>query len=225
MTTQYILPLPHDPAMGPDDFMTTASNREAMGWVENWPNWPAPCLTVVGPVGSGKTHLMHVWLARTGGRLLTFDALLTVQAVDLVAHNNRLALDNAENIAGDAGREEALFHLYNTVRESGGTLMLTAQKAPAQWGVALPDLRSRLCAAPVAMMGAPDDVLLSGLLIKQFRDRQIDLESAVLDFILPRVERTPAAIRALVERLDHLSLAEGRKITIPLVRQIFMLPR
>jgi chromosomal replication initiation ATPase DnaA len=73
---------------------------------------------------------------------------------------------------------------------------------------------------PAANLGAPDDALLAALIVKQFRDRQIDLDAGVIAYLTPRMPREAASARDLVERLDKASLAEGRKITVALARRI-----
>ena len=70
MTRQLPLSLPHDEAMDAADFFVTASNREAMAWIDKWPDWPAHCIVIHGPSGSGKTHLARLWQQRSGARLL-----------------------------------------------------------------------------------------------------------------------------------------------------------
>lgn len=220
MNRQYPLPLPHDEAMSADDFMIAASNREAAGWLDKWPEWPSHCLVIHGPSGSGKTHLTRMWLARSRGKQVTPDELTAQDAGSLIVSNRHIAIDDAGKIAGDAAGEEALFHLYNLLREMKGFLLLTAPQAPAHWRIGLADLRSRLAAAPAVAIAAPDDELLSALIIKQFRDRQIDIGTDVIAYILPRITRTPAAIRTLVTSLDRASLAEGRGITVALARRV-----
>lgn len=219
MTRQYPLPLPHREAMAADDFMVTDSNREAVGWVDQWPQWPGPCLSLYGPEGCGKTHLMQVWLTKSRGRLLTQDDLKTVD-LGVLTGNQALALDNAEAVAGHPDAEEALFHLYNRLKDAQGFLLLTATKAPAQWNLKLPDLKSRLTSQLAIAITAPDDDLLASLIIKQFRDRQIDIALDVVTYLLPRITRSPAAIRDLVTILDRTSLAEGRGISVALARRV-----
>ena len=220
MTRQYPLPLPYREAMEADDFMVTASNNEAVAWIDKWPDWPTHCLVIHGPSGAGKTHLAHVWQTRSRGKFIEPGNLGAADIGTLAMSNRVIAIDDAETIAGDMAREKGLFHLFNIMRETKGTLLLTAKHAPAQWKLSLPDLRSRLLAAPTAPLTAPDDALLSALMLKQFNDRQLDVGADVIDYILPRLTRTPAAIRDLVSALDRASLAESKRITVSLARRV-----
>ena len=219
MIRQYTLPLPHREAMAADDFMVTDSNREATGWIDQWPSWIVPCIIVHGPAGCGKTHLVQVWLTRSHGTAVTPEDIATAD-LGLLADKKCVALDNADAVAGDRAREEALFHLYNRLCEKRGYLLLTAARPPQQWEIGLPDLRSRLLSMPSIAVTAPDDDLLAALLIKQFRDRQIDISMDLIDYLLPRITRSPEAIREMVATLDRVSLSEGRGITVALVRRI-----
>ena len=116
--------------------------------------------------------------------------------------------------------EEPLLHLYNRLRESGGTMLLSAERPPAQWTLRLADLRSRLAAAPAVALGAPDDRLIEAVLFKLFTDRQLRVTSEVLKFTVKRMERSFAAARRLVAQADRAALAARRDITIPLMRAI-----
>jgi DnaA regulatory inactivator Hda len=218
MTRQYPLPLPHREAMEADDFMVTASNGEAAAWLDKWPDWPAHCLVIYGPAGAGKTHLAHVWQAQAAARLIDAKTIAEEDIATLKAQ--AVAIDDAEKAAGERAREEALLHLYNMLRENKGYLLLTARQAPAHWEIGLPDLRSRLLAVPAVALGAPDDELVAALLVKQLRDRQIEVGMEVIDYLVPRLDRTPEAIRKLVAALDRASLAEGRRITVALARKV-----
>jgi len=125
-------------------------------------------------------------------------------------------IDSAEPIAD----ELKLLQLYNRLREDGGHLLLIARRPVAQWTIELPDLRSRLAAAPSVAIGPPDDQLLAALLLKLFGDRQLQVPEPVLLYLLTHMERSFAAAHRLVEDLDHLSLTEKRPITIPLARLV-----
>ncbi|NKB58910.1 MAG: DNA replication protein [Alphaproteobacteria bacterium] len=216
MNKQLALDLAHRPAHGAEDFLVAPCNAEAIAWLDRWPDWPGPALALHGPAGCGKTHMAHVWKARSGALLLKPDEVAATAPDVLLTRSNRLIIDDAS-----AGQDEhALLHLYNMTREAQGHLLITSRVAPARWAIELPDLRSRLSAAPAVAIGRPDDGLIGAVLVKLFADRQLPVESDVLTFILPRMERTFSAARALVAALDRSSLAARRRITIPLARDV-----
>ena len=128
-------------------------------------------------------------------------------------------LDDAEDCVLE-GLEEPLLHLYNTVAETGRTMLLVSERPPSRWTMGLADLASRLRAAPAVGIGQPDDALMAAIIVKLFADRQIRLDDGVLSFIVPRIERTFAAAQDLVDAVDAASMARKRAITVPLVRQV-----
>ena len=112
------------------------------------------------------------------------------------------------------------FHLFNQIAEQGGTLLLTAERPVAHWNLTLPDLASRLRAAPAVEIGMPDDALIEAVLVKMFMDRQLIIEPGVISYLVPRMERSFAAARSLVLKLDEAALAQQRTITVPLARDV-----
>lgn len=213
MTVPGQLPLvfAHCSALGAEDFMPAASNRDALAWLGRWPDWPAPALVLHGPEGAGKTHLASIWRERTSAAVLDREGLGATLELDAT---RCYLVDPAEPVAD----EVALLQLYNRLREQGGHLLLTAQRPVPQWGLTLPDLASRLTAAPAVAIGLPDDGLLAALLLKLFDDRQLNVPEPVIRYLLIHMERSFAAAHRLVEELDRLSLERQRPITIPLAR-------
>jgi chromosomal replication initiation ATPase DnaA len=207
---QIPLDFDHVAADGIEDFMPSPCNQDALAWLARWPDWPAPALILHGPEGAGKSHLASIWAARSRGLDLTPE-LGDVLALDA---SRCYLLDPAEPVAD----EVKLLQLYNRLREDGGHLLLTATRPAPQWTIRLPDLRSRLAAAPSVAIGAPDDELLAALLLKLFDDRQLSVPEPVIRYLLIHMERSFAAARDLVEELDRLSLVRKRPITIPLAR-------
>jgi len=220
MTEQLALPLPYSTAMGVDDFLVTESNRDAVSWIDKWPDWPIKGLIVLGPASSGKTHISNLWNSKVSGRVLDRQDLLSRSSLDLMDKASSFVIDDADAYAGDAEAEEALFHLYNNVVNGKGWLLLTMSKGAGQAGFVLPDLRSRLLALPVVSLSNPDDRLLEALIIKQFRDRQIEVDIGVVGWLATRAPRDAAGISDLISRLDETSLAMGGKITIALARKV-----
>ena len=114
--------------------------------------------------------------------------------------------------------ERPLLHLYNLLASAGSHLLLAGREPPGRWPIMLPDLRSRLGSVPAIAISAPDDSLLVGILVKLFADRQLRVDGAVIEYLLPRMERSFAAAERLVNCLDRSALALGRAVTINLAR-------
>ncbi|MDD3445622.1 MAG: DNA replication protein [Zavarzinia sp.] len=211
---QIPLDLPFRTALGRADLIVHAGNETAVQWLARWPDWPGRVLALAGPAASGKSHLANVWATDAGALRLDAGAL-TVNAVPDFA-GRPVLIEAADGIVD----EVALFHLINLTREQEGFLLLTARAAPARWPVALPDLRSRLGAVPVARLGLPDEATLSALIAKLLADRQLTLDARLLDWVVTRIDRTPAAAAALVSALDRESLRVGGKLNTALVRRV-----
>jgi chromosomal replication initiation ATPase DnaA len=206
---QLTLDLPHRPALGRDDFLVSPANQQAVAMIDRWPDWLNPGLVLIGPPGSGKTHLAEVWHARSGARICSAGDV-QVSRVPALVEAGALVV---ENLPGHALDQAALFHLINLTRESGGYLLLTSQAHPLAWNLTLSDLLSRLRAMPSAMLGEPDDELLRGLLVKLFSDRQIAVDETIIAYMLTHMERSAAYARQIVETIDRSALAERAEVT------------
>jgi chromosomal replication initiation ATPase DnaA len=212
---QLVFDWPHRPALGRDDFLVTPCNKDAVDWIDLWPEWPAPVLLLYGPSGCGKSHLAAVWQARTGAVSINPTTLPDSAALGAAEIRHRLLED-----ASDVTDNTAFFHLFNQTAEQGGTLLLTAERPVAHWNLTLPDLASRLRAAPAVEIGMPDDALIEAVLVKMFMDRQTIIEPGVISYLIPLMERSFAAARSLVLKLDEAALAQQRTITVPLARDV-----
>ena len=217
---QLALDLGHRPALGRDDFLVAACNRDAVAWLDRWPDWPAGGLAIVGPAGCGKSHLAAVWRAASGAPLLTPAALDGAEPAALLGGAAACVIDDADRDIAGTTRERPLLHLYNHLRELRGQLLLTGRTPPARWPIALPDLASRLAALPAVGVGMPDEALIAAVLVKLFADRQLRVGQDVIMFLVPRLERSFEAARQIVAAIDRAALAGGRPITIPLVRDV-----
>lgn len=218
---QLALDLPLRPAMGREDFLVTPCNELAVAWVDRWPDWPAPALALYGPAGCGKSHLAEVWRERSAARRVDADALLASPAEELLMAGKLLILEDLESpLAASPALQEALFHLYNAIKEQDGQMLLTGRQAPARWTCGLADLRSRLGSLPAVAMEPPDEGLMEALLLKLFVDRQLRVTPEVLRYIVARIERSFEAVSHFVARIDKASLARRRSVTIPLLHEL-----
>ena len=214
---QLALALDHAESLMREDFLPGPSNEMALAMIDRWPDWPARILAVVGPEGSGKSHLASIWSLESGARFLSARAL---ELADLPASLATGALVLEDCLSGDID-ERALFHLLNLVREEDAWLMLTAQSLPTSWPVVLPDLASRLRAMPQVTLSSPDDTLLRAVLVKQFADRQLGVDEPLIAYLLPRIGRSFADARAAVGTLDREALQRGRPVNRALAAELF----
>jgi len=192
-----------------EDFFVTSSNAAALRGVEAWAGWPGGKMVLAGPDGAGKTHLAHIWATAAGAAVVAADHLA---GLDLPSLGPRVVVEDAHGIAANNQAEAALFHLHNLILP-GGRLLITGDAPPRDWGLALPDLISRMQAASLVRLKAPDDALLSAVLVKLFADRQIAVPPNLIAYLVPRIERSLQAAAAVVARLDGLALEQGRSVT------------
>ena len=212
---QLALDLPSEPRYGRGDFLVSPSNQAAFEHFERWPAWADSATLLLGPAGAGKSHLGAIWARRAHARVLSA-ASLPLADVPAMARAGAILVEDADS-APVAERE--LFHLLNLAREAGCWVTLTARRWPDSWGVALPDLLSRLRLAPAVSIGEPDDALVRAVLVKLFVDRQLVVDTSVIEFLALRIERSLAAARSIVEGLDRAALEDGRPITRPMAAE------
>jgi len=218
MAEQLSFDLPAREALGRDNFFVSSANAEAVAMIEGWHGWPSRKLILAGPTGSGKTHLAHVWAGLASARIV---AARNLQEAEIPALSQEAsAIEDAHLVAGDSAAEDALFHLHNLVLAEGHTLLVTARAAPHLWGLALPDLASRMQGTLLTELRSPDDALLSAVLMKLFADRQLRPSPDTIPYIARRIERSFAAAQRIVERLDAQALADRRAITRSLAARV-----
>ncbi|MGJ3262793.1 MAG: HdaA/DnaA family protein [Salinarimonas sp.] len=212
---QLPLDLAGAPSHAEEDFLVGPSNEEAYAAIEAWPGWSDPVLRLEGPRGSGKSHLAAIWAARVGAQAIAARRIGEDDVPRLAAGGAILVED------ADAGPldEPALFHLLNRVRERGGFVLITAASPPEAWGLATRDLLSRLRLAPVARLAPPDDGLFKAVLVKLFLDRQLVVDTSVVDYLALRLERSLAAAGEAVAALDADALSAKRRITRPMAAE------
>jgi chromosomal replication initiation ATPase DnaA len=215
-TLQLTLPLVLPVSWRDEDFLISDANRAAVAWIDQWPHWPVPALVLTGPAGCGKSHLAHRFAARSGAALVDAKMLAAVDPLQLAASTPAVVVEDADQAAD--GHAVSLLHLVNAAKEAGASLLLTAKAPPAAWALPLADLRSRLRAMATVEIVAPDDALLAAVMVKLFADRQLRTDESVIAYLLPRIERSFAAAKAVVAALDAASLQRGRPVTVALAR-------
>ncbi len=218
MPEQLGFDLPGITALDRADFLVAPSNEIAVALIEGWQNWPARKLVLVGPEGSGKTHLAHVWAAQSGAVICQAEMLSTADVPQL--SQTCVVVEDVPDIVNDSAAQQTLFHLHNLVLAEGHALLMTGDRAPKHWHLSLPDLQSRVEGTQTAALDPPDDALLSAVLAKLFADRQITPKADVIPYLILRIDRSFAAALDIVAKLDAASLARKRPITRRLASEL-----
>lgn len=199
-----------------EDFFISASNRDALNVVDNLNTWQFFAYNIYGETGSGKTHLVHIFSKAYDSGIVSAHDIEMSNFYDYYENNKVLVIEDVD----DTINQEAMFHLYNLYKNEGGFLLFTSQKPIAQLNFGIKDLQSRLIAVPSVEILAPDDDLLSALIIKLCDDRQLALGVDVLTYIIKHIDRSFSYIKVLIEELDSLSLMRQKPVNIAMVKEI-----
>lgn len=220
---QLVLALDHAISYAREDFLEGPSNAKALALIERWPDWPSRLIALVGPEGSGKSHLAAVWAAASGARVISAKRLGETDLPQSLATGALVVedLDAATSGEGPGLDERALFHLINLAREEGADILFTSRVSPPSLPVSIRDLQSRLRMLPVVELEAPDDALLRALLVKLAADRQLAVDAALVNFLANRIERSFAGAHRAVAELDEEALRRHRPVTRALAAELF----
>jgi chromosomal replication initiation ATPase DnaA len=189
--SQIALPFDWPPDPRDDEFLVSDSNARAVQMLEHWSTWPVMAVVLTGPRKSGRSLLARIFAAKSGGEII----------------------DDAERQS-----ETAIFHAWNRAQETRHPLVVVADATPPEWSIKLPDLRSRLTASPIARIGPPDETLMQALFERLFLRRGLDARPDLIQWLVPRVERSHIALLRTIDVLDQAVLERHRRLSIPLAR-------
>jgi chromosomal replication initiation ATPase DnaA len=194
---QIALPLDQLRSGESNSLIITDANAAIVAALGDAANWPGRCAILTGPSRSGKSLIGRYFETRCNG----------------------VVIDDAE-----AAGEEALFNAWNRAQGTGAgegvPLLLISRFAPADWQIALPDLRSRLASALLLSLSPPDDELIQQLLQKHLTDRGTAIGPEALSYVSRRIERSYAALESFAKTANTMALAEGGAINLALVKRV-----
>ena len=180
-----------------------------------------------GQPGSGKSHLLqalcndaakhdfaavYIPLSEFGN----FDSAMLdgLEKLDIVC------LDDVERIAGNRDWEQAMFHLFNRMREQQTPMVMTSAESPLASSLELKDLSSRLAWDLVFHLETLDESESLQALKKRAMVRGFDLPDDVAMYLFRRVSRDMHNLFKLLDGLDQASLVAKKKLTIPFVKEL-----
>jgi chromosomal replication initiation ATPase DnaA len=213
---QLAFTLPHAESLTRDNFLEGPANAAALALIDAWPEWPSGTMMLVGPEGSGKSHLAAIWADESGARSTSAHALGAADVPDALT-TGALVVEDLRPREVD---ERALFHLLNLAREQAAFVLITGRISPSAMEVDLRDLGSRLRALPTVALSPPDEQLFRALIVKFCADRQLAIDESVVSYLVSRIERSSAAARRAIELLDGEALRQGRPVTRALAAEL-----
>jgi len=192
MREQIALPLDWPQSQGESRLIVSDANRDAFEHFRKWSLWPVKATLLTGPRRSGRSLLARNFVERVHGRLI----------------------DQAESTD-----EEDLFHAWNAAQESGRPLVMIVDRAPPEWEIALPDLKTRIAVTPIARIAEPDDRLFQALIQLHFADRGLHIPREALRFMSDRLHRDYWTVERAVEAVDRHAIAERARLSLPTIRR------
>lgn len=211
-----------------EDFQT-GSNTAAVAAVRHAAEGGGS-LFLAGPASSGKTHLLIAACQHSSGDVAAqYLPLGHVQehaaaALAAIRTPGLIAIDEIDALSGDHTAQIALFDLFNRVAQESGTLLFAARSLPLRLPLELPDLVSRLSSLPAFELTPLNEADRRTVLVQYARDRGLDLDDAVLDFLFRRHARDLSALLRLLDRADRESMAAQRRVTVPFLRTLIEIP-
>jgi chromosomal replication initiation ATPase DnaA len=206
-TDQLALELGHVVSHAEADFLVGEGNRLAYGHIAGFPNWSGPLTLIVGPAKSGKSHLARIWAERANAEAPAADA---IEDLARQGGTTPLVIEDVDRRGYD---EHALFHLLNQSMRDGRPLLMTAREPVTSWPYKTNDVLSRARLAAHFSVSLADDIQLSQIFVKLFGDRQVTVDPKIIEYLVPRMERSPEEAVVLADLMDRLALAKGTAIT------------
>ena len=198
-----------------DDFFVSKSNYFAFQLIEKWPKWEKNILNISGEKFSGKSHLANIFCNKNKCIKIIEDQLNDEILIKLKLHEN-IVLDNFENLT----EERLLYSLFNLVDHDNKYLLINSITPINEMNFELNDLKSRSKNCLFAKIDKPDDELMFALILKNFSDRQIEIDKKFIDFIIKRIDRSYGKISDFIYKIDELSLINKKPIDFKTIKEI-----
>jgi len=213
--SQLIFKFPFKTNYFEEDFYVSSNNFEAYKLIESWPKWSSRYINIYGPSGCGKTHLANIFKKKINSFFIKASDL-SDNFLPLIKLKECLIIDEYQtNI------EEKLFYsVLNQCHQSNQYIIVNSSKPIKNFKVELNDLKSRFDSFINIGIDLPTDDLIRVILSKNFSDKQIKIDTKLLEYILKNIHRSYEDIFDLIDKVDSLSLSTGKSININLIKKV-----
>ena len=212
---QKIIKFNYEKNFNDDDFYVSKSNEHIFDFLKSWPKWEKNFINIIGENFSGKTHLIDIFLKNFKGIKLEASLLNNESLKEIKVHQNIII----ENLNKDID-EKLVYTLLNIVDQDNKYLIATSTKPIVDMEFLLPDLISRAKNFLLLSIEKPDDELIFALIIKNLSDRQISLEKKLINYIIPRIDRSYGKIFDFIYKIDELSLIKKKSIDFKIIKEV-----
>ena len=197
------------------DFYVSSSNKYAFNIINGWPKWLKKTVNLYGEQYSGKSYLSKIFETKT--TCLNIESINFTNEILLKFKTKQaLIIENFNyNIP-----EKLLYSLINIVEQENKYLLITSLKPLNKFDFKLKDLNSRINNCLCVEIGAPDDELIYALIVKNFSDRQINIDKKIIEYIIKRINRSYKDIFLFIYKVDQLSLQKGKPINLSIIKKI-----
>ena len=212
---QLLLNFNHKQNFNYNDFYVSNSNYYAFQLIEKWPNWEKNILNIYGEKFSGKTHLSNIFLDKNKGLKVNEKDISDDIFKKLKLYEN-IVIDNYFN----QSEEKLLYSIFNLIDQDNKYLIINSVDPINEIDFKLNDLKSRTKNCLFAKIDKPDDELMFAIILKNFSDRQIQIDKKLIDFIIKRIDRSYGKIADFIYKVDELSLKKKKAINIKIIKEI-----
>jgi len=216
---QLTIDMPKRTALNREDFLVNDRNKSAVEFIDNFYKEPIKLGILIGPKGSGKTHLVNVLCNSLKGIDWSFLSSENKDIYNIFNKNDVIIIEDINNF-NSKQKEEFLFHSINLSREFNKSLLLTSSLKVSKLNFKTLDLVSRLEAINTAFIEEPDDTLMEALIIKLFNDRQLLVKPSTVNFLMQRIERSYLGISEIIELIDKVSLSQKKSVSVKLIKTL-----
>ena len=212
---QLLLNFNHKQNFNYSDFYVSKSNYYAFQLIEKWPKWEKNILNIYGEKFSGKSHLSSIFLDKNKGIKVT-EKEIDEEIFKKFKLFENIIIDNYKNVCD----EKLMYSIFNLVDQDNKYLIINSISPINEINFKLNDLKSRSKNCLFAKIDNPDDELMFAIILKNFSDRQIQVDKKLIDFIIKRIDRSYGKIADFIYKVDELSLKKKKAINIKIIKEI-----
>ena len=197
-----------------EDFYVNKCNFFAFNLIESWPKWEKKILNICGEKYSGKSHLSNIFKKKFNALKLNAHDLNNSHLKEFKVYENIILDDFTENID-----ENLMYTLFNIADQDNKFILINSLKPINSMKFNLDDFSSRTKNCLLAQIENPDDELIFAILLKNFSDRQINVDKKLIDFIIKHIDRSYGKIYEFVYKIDEISLKKKKSIDFKIIKE------